>query len=111
MVGFLPLCTTAAGILSHLAGEPTVGATPNTVPHGGRHSYRHGALRQMYISRNFWFIHLFFENQRRKNITAKNIIPSIFNAKGRTTTSRPAWLLYSLSYAYPSLKLVSYEVV
>jgi hypothetical protein len=28
--------------------------------------YRHGARRQMYISRNF--VYLFFENQRRKNI-------------------------------------------
>jgi hypothetical protein len=29
---------------------------------------RRGVWRQIYISRNFWFVHLFFENQKRKNI-------------------------------------------
>jgi hypothetical protein len=66
-LGFLPLCLKAAGIWPHLVGQPSIGGTPTDVPHGGRNSYRRGVWRRMYISRNFCFLYLFFENQR-KNI-------------------------------------------
>jgi hypothetical protein len=58
--------------------------SPTTIPHGGRdltpwdaaavgfqkinertknfEKYTYAAVRHMYISRNFWFFHLFFEN-------------------------------------------------
>jgi hypothetical protein len=32
---------------------------------------------QMYINRNFWFVHLFFENQRRKNIYIKSMVATV----------------------------------
>jgi hypothetical protein len=47
---------------------------PNATWHGGRGlppwrsvagSWRRGVWQHMYISRNFWFVHLFFENQRK----------------------------------------------
>jgi hypothetical protein len=38
------------------------------VPHGGRNFWRREVWRQMYISQNFWFDHLFFENQSKINI-------------------------------------------
>jgi hypothetical protein len=45
---------TIPAAVPHLAVEPTVGATPNTVPHGGRNSCRHGVWRQMYIFEIFY---------------------------------------------------------
>jgi hypothetical protein len=59
---------TIPAAVPRLAVEPTVGATPNAVPHGVRNSCRHGVWRQMYISRNFLFDYLFFENQSKINI-------------------------------------------
>jgi hypothetical protein len=47
---------------------PTVGVSPNTVGHGGRNYKRRGLRRQIYISRKFWFDHLFFENPNKLNI-------------------------------------------
>jgi hypothetical protein len=61
-LGFLPPCPATARIWPHRVVQPTVVATPNVVPHGGRNSCRCGVWREMYISRNFWFDHLFFEN-------------------------------------------------
>jgi hypothetical protein len=60
---FLPPWPTPAGIWPHRAVQPTVGATPNAVPH-----LPPWGTTQMYISRNFWFDHLFYENQCKINI-------------------------------------------
>jgi hypothetical protein len=58
-------CPTAAGIWPHRAVQPTVGATTTScLPNSCRRRVR----RQRYISRNFLFNYLFFENQSEINI-------------------------------------------
>jgi hypothetical protein len=57
-----------------LAGRvlaPCRAALPPEVLSCRRHATRRQPWQQMYISQIFWFVHLFFENQRRKYILKK----------------------------------------
>jgi hypothetical protein len=53
-------------------------------------SWRCGVRRQMYISRNFWFVHLFFENHE-KNIKKFRFVGSRANSIPAVAALASVW--------------------
>jgi hypothetical protein len=72
----IPAVVAHAGrIWPHWAVQPTIGATPNAVPH-----LPPRGTTLMYISRNFLFDHLFYENQGKINIKKIELVAHICGA-------------------------------
>jgi hypothetical protein len=84
-LGFLPPCPAAAGSWPHLAGQQTVGATPNAVPH----SCNRGVWQQIYISRKFLVGPFIFQKSKKKINNKIRIMPllrELYAKHARNTT-------------------------